>query len=96
MKYKHPMPPSKIPFMPKICEVREVIEVFWESLTRLIFNVEVFTIGVPKSDTFTVRIRSIVEESNDGKEVKFSSRSYLHFKEFTFLQSVIEQGAIEN
>jgi len=55
--YTHPMPPTSIPFMPKTCKIKEIHKIYFISPELVVVNIEVFTSGVPKCDTFSVRMR---------------------------------------
>lgn len=57
IKYTHPVPPNSIPFMPKTCKVREIHKIYWISNDLVVVNIEAFTTGIPKGDTFSVRNR---------------------------------------
>ncbi|KAL4463176.1 hypothetical protein ABPG74_007177 [Tetrahymena malaccensis] len=94
VRLTHPLPPSNIPFMPKTCQVREVTRVYWVSNDTIVVNLEAFTSGIPKGDSFTVRVRSIFTQI-DKENIHFSQFSYVHFLESTFLQGKIENGTIE-
>ncbi|EGR33490.1 hypothetical protein IMG5_051680 [Ichthyophthirius multifiliis] len=62
LAFIHPLPKSNIPLMPKQANIKEVIKVSFISNNTIILNNEVYTSGVPKGETFLVRIRQIFQK----------------------------------
>lgn len=92
--YQTPTPVSKIPFMPKFCEIKEKLKIFWVGADELIIDSVTQTHQVPMSDNYYIGIR-IVLTLVSANCVRYFHKVRVHFVKSTMFAKTIEKAIVE-